>query len=107
MMIGTVITTAPAAIDPVGSSNCELPGKFAIATGAVIAALVAVSDSASSRSFQAKMNTRIAAVTNPGAANGTMILRKACPGVAPSILAAFSRSQGISRQKADKVEMAR
>ncbi len=39
MMIGIVITIAPAAIDPVGSSNCELPVKFAIATGAVIAAL--------------------------------------------------------------------
>lgn len=41
-MMGTVITTAPAAIDPVGSSNCELPLKFTIATGAVMAALVAV-----------------------------------------------------------------
>ena len=36
-MIGTVITMAPAAIDPVGSSNCELPVKLTIATGAVIA----------------------------------------------------------------------
>jgi phenylalanyl-tRNA synthetase alpha subunit len=35
-MIGTVITIAPAAIEPVGSSNCELPVKFAIATGSVI-----------------------------------------------------------------------
>ena len=50
-MIGIVITIAPAAIDPVGSSNCELPVKLAIATGAVIAALVAVSDNASSRSL--------------------------------------------------------
>ena len=76
-MIGMVITIAPAAIDPVGSSNCELPVKFAIATGAVMAALVAVSDSASSRSFQAKMNTRIAAVTMPGAASGAITRRKA------------------------------
>jgi hypothetical protein len=37
MTIGMVMTIAPAAIDPVGSSNCELPVKFAIATGAVIA----------------------------------------------------------------------
>ena len=36
-MIGMVITIAPAAMDPVGSSNCELPVKFAIATGAVMA----------------------------------------------------------------------
>ena len=38
IMIGMVMTIAPAAMDPVGSSNCELPVKFAIATGAVIAA---------------------------------------------------------------------
>ena len=42
MMIGTVITIAPAAIDPVGSTNCESPEKFAIATGAVSDAVVAV-----------------------------------------------------------------
>src|SRR5271156_3877538 len=76
-IIGTVIAIAPAAIDPVGSSNCELPVKFAIATGAVIAALVAVNDKASSRSFQAKMNTRIAAVTIPGAASGAITFRNA------------------------------
>ena len=29
MMIGSVMTIAPAAIEPVGSSNCELPVKFA------------------------------------------------------------------------------
>src|ERR1700739_3552289 len=102
-MIGTVITMAPAAIDPVGSSNCELPVKLTIATGAVIAALVAVKDSARTQSFQAKMNTRIAAVTSPGAASGTITLRKAWPGVAPSILAAFSRSHGTSRKNADNV----
>ncbi|COX64214.1 Uncharacterised protein [Mycobacterium tuberculosis] len=39
--------------------------------------MVAVSDNASSRSFQAKMNTRIAAVTKPGAASGTITFRKA------------------------------
>src|SRR3954449_9284436 len=102
-MIGTVITIAPAAIDPVGSSNCELPVKFAIATGAVMAALVAVNDRASNRSFHAKMNTRIAAVTMPGAASGAITRRNACAGVAPSILAAFSRSHGISRKNAESV----
>ena len=90
-------------MEPVGSSNCELPVKFAIATGAVMARCVAVNDNASSRSFQAKMNTRIAAVTMPGAARGAITFRKACPGVAPSILAAFSKSQGISRKNADRV----
>ena len=78
MMMGTVMTIAPAAMEPVGSSNCELPVKFAIATGAVMARWVAVSDNASSRSFQAKMNTRIAAVTMPGAASGATTFRNAC-----------------------------
>ena len=77
MMMGMVMTTAAAAMEPVGSSNCELPVKFAIATGAVIARSVEVNDSARSRSFQAKMNTRIAAVTTPGAASGAMTLRNA------------------------------
>ena len=94
---------APAAIEPVGSSNCELPVKFAIATGAVIARWVAVNDNASSRSFQAKMNTRMAAVTMPGAASGAITFRNACAGVAPSSLAAFYRSHGISRKNADSV----
>ncbi|SKV50424.1 Uncharacterised protein [Mycobacteroides abscessus subsp. abscessus] len=102
-MIGTVMTMAPAAIDPVGSSNCELPVKFAMATGAVMDRSVAVSEIASSRSFHAKMNTKIAEVTMPGVANGAMTFQKACAGVAPSILAAFSSSQGISRKKADRV----
>ena len=31
MMIGMVMTMAAAAIDPVGSSNCEAPVKFAMA----------------------------------------------------------------------------
>ena len=68
-----------------------------------MARCVAVSDSASNRSFHAKMNTRIAAVTTPGAASGAMTLRKACHGVAPSILAAFSSSHGISRKNAESV----
>ena len=61
-MIGTVMTMAP------GRSIRWVPrimncGEVCDATGAVMACGVAVSDSASSRSFQAKMNTRIAAVT--------------------------------------------
>ena len=100
------MTIAPAAIDPVGSSNCELPVKLAIATGAVIAALVAVSDRASSRSFQAKMNTRItriAAVTMPGAASGAITRREGLGGRGAVHLAALSKSQGISRKNADRV----
>jgi hypothetical protein len=62
-----------------------------------------VSEIANTKSFQQKMNTRIAVVTMPGAASGAITRRKACMGVAPSTLAAFSRSQGISRKNADRV----
>src|SRR6266496_6487815 len=39
-MIGMVITTAAAEMDPVGTANCELPLKKPIAAGAVRAAVV-------------------------------------------------------------------
>src|SRR5262249_50031319 len=103
MIIGTVITTAAAEIDPVGSSNCELPVKLAMAAGTVRAAPVDVSEMANRKSFQQKMNTRIAVVTTPGAASGTITDRNACAGVAPSIFAAFSSSHGISRKNAASV----
>ena len=62
-----------------------------------------MSEIANRKSFQQKMNTRIAVVKTPGAASGTMTLRNAWNGVAPSIFAAFSSSQGISRKNADSV----
>ncbi len=106
MMMGTVTTTAAAAIDPVGCSNCEAPVKKAIEAGTVRADSVEVRVMAKRKSFQAKMNTRMAAVNTPGAARGTITRRKAWKGVAPSTWAAFSRSQGISRKNADNVQMA-
>src|SRR5690606_32705009 len=102
-MIGTVITTAAAEIDPVGSSNWDSPVKNDSATGAVRARSVEVRVTANRKSFQQKMNTRIAVVTTPGSASGTITRRNACAWVAPSILAAFSRSQGIWRKNADWV----
>src|SRR5688500_1938851 len=102
-MIGTVITTAAAAIDPVGSSNCDDPVKNDSAAGTVREASVEVSEIANRKSFQQKMNTRIAVVNTPGAARGAITLRNACAGVAPSIFAAFSSSHGISRKNADSV----
>src|SRR3954463_9693058 len=102
-MIGIVMTTAAAAMEPVGSSNWELPVKLAIAAGAVRDASVAVREIANRNSFQQKMNTRIAVVIIPGAPRGAITFVKACHGVAPSIRAAFSRSQGISRKKAESV----
>src|SRR5829696_760217 len=106
MMMGIVTTTAAAAMEPVGCSNCELPEKNASAAGTVRAYSVDVSVMAKRKSFQAKMNTRMADVKIPGAASGAITLRKAWKGVAPSTRAALSRSHGISRKKAESVQMA-
>src|SRR5258708_3762485 len=103
MMIGMVMTTAAAAMGPVGTVNCELPLKEAMEAGAVREAVVEVSEIASRNSFQQNRNTRIAVVTIPGAASGAMTLMNAWNGVAPSTLAAFSSSHGISRKNADSV----
>ena len=65
-MIGTVITTAAAAIEPIGCWNCDAPVKKAIAAGTVRALVVDVSEIAKTKSFQAKMNTRMAVVKMPG-----------------------------------------
>src|SRR3954470_9141601 len=103
MMIGIVTTTAAAAIDPVGSANCDDPVKNAIAAGTVCELSVEVSVIANRKSFQAKMNTRVAAVKMPGVARGMITFRNACIGVAPSICAACSSSHGISLKNADSV----
>src|SRR5829696_2435169 len=100
MMIGIVTITAAAAIEPVGCWNCDAPGNCEIAAGTVWAADVEVSDTANTKSFHAKMNTRIIVVNTPGAASGRMIFRNACAGVAPSTWAACSSSQGISLKNA-------
>ena len=83
--------------------NCDAPVKNASAAGTVRASSVDVSVIANRKSFQAKMKTRIAAVNMPGAASGTMTLRNAWNGVAPSTWAACSSSHGISRKNADSV----
>jgi len=103
MMIGIVMTTAAAAMGPVGVVNTEPPLKYSMAAGAVREAIVEVNEIASRKSFQQARNTKMAVVTMPGAASGAMTLVNAWNGEAPSILAAFSSSQGISRKKADKV----
>src|SRR5215216_5405327 len=56
-------------------------------------------------SFQAKMNVRIAVVNTPGAASGTITFRKACIVVAPSTLAASSRSRGSSLKNATRSQI--
>jgi hypothetical protein len=103
MMIGIVTRIAAAAMLPVDAVNCESPVKKASAAGTVRAESDDVSVIAKTKSFQAKMKTRIAAVKTPGAASGRMILRNACHGVAPSTWAACSSSHGISRKNATSV----
>src|SRR5580692_2336220 len=90
MMIGIVMTTAAAEMGPVGVVNTEPPLKYSMAAGAVREAIVEVNEIASRKSFQQ-------------ARNGAMAVVNAWNGEAPSILAAFSSSQGISRKKADRV----
>src|SRR6476469_2759722 len=100
---GMVMTTAAAAIEPVGCWNCDAPVKKAIAAGTVRALLVDVSEMANTKSLQQYRNTRIAVVKIPGAASGTMTCRKACRGVAPTSAAARSTSHGISRKNAESM----
>src|SRR5919197_146705 len=73
--IGTVITTAAAEIEPTGASNWEAPVKNDSAAGTVRDASVDVSEIANRKSFQQKINTRIAVVNTPGAAKGAITLR--------------------------------
>ena len=75
------------------------------AAGTVRARSVDVSEAASRNSFQQKKNVRIAVVNTPGAASGTITLRNACHGVAPSTWAACSISHGIWRKNADIVQI--
>src|SRR3954453_19468696 len=98
MMIGTVTTTDAVASSPYGGLNGSGPTKKDSCAGTVRDAVVEVSEIASTNSFQAKKNGRMAAVKTPGAASGTITLRKACQAVAPSTWAACSISHGISRK---------
>src|SRR5689334_7561653 len=103
---GIVTTTDAAARVDDGGLNWSGPTKYANCAGTVRAAVVEVSEIASTNSFQAKKKVRIAAVKTPGAASGTITLRNACQEVAPSTCAACSISHGISRKNADSVQIA-
>src|SRR6187401_657663 len=105
MTTGMVTTTDAAMIAVIGDWNWDEPVKNVSAAGTVRARFVEVSEAASRNSFQQKKNVRIAVVNTPGAANGTMTLRNACHGVAPSTCAACSISHGIWRKNADIVQM--
>src|SRR4051812_49822367 len=105
MITGIVTITDAVASWENGGLNGSGPTKNDIWAGTVRDAVVDVSDRASTNSFQAKKNVRIAAVKTPGAASGTITLRKACHDVAPSTWAACSISHGISRKKAERVQI--
>src|SRR4029079_4234808 len=104
---GIVTTTEAAMIAVTGDWNCEAPVKKLSAAGTVRDLSVDVSEAASRNSFQQKKNVRIAVVNTPGAAIGTITLRNACHGVAPSTCAACSISHGIWRKNADIVQIDR
>jgi hypothetical protein len=103
---GIVTITEAVASWEYGGLNGSGPTKNDICAGTVRDAVVDVNDRASTNSFQAKKNVRIAAVNTPGAANGTITLRNACQEVAPSTWAACSISHGISRKNAESVQIA-
>src|SRR5947208_5094019 len=84
---GMVTMTAAAEMAAAGRWNWDAPVKKARAAGTGRARLVEVREMANTKSFQAKKKARMAAVNTPGAARGTMTLRKACHEVAPSICA--------------------
>src|SRR5699024_5359379 len=105
MTMGIVTMIAAAEIAPVGSSNWEAPVKKDRAAGTGRAAVVEVSEMPYTKSFHAMKKAMIAVVNTPGAASGTMALRKAWKGVAPSTCAACSSSQGIWRKNAVRVQM--
>src|SRR5690349_9719469 len=104
-MTGMVTTTEAVASWEYGGLNGSGPTKYDSWAGTVRAAVVEVSEIASTNSFQAKKKVRIAAVKTPGAASGTITLRNACQEVAPSTCAACSISHGISRKNADSVQI--
>src|SRR3954463_16114759 len=101
--MGMVTMIAAAAMAPVGTWKVDAPGNCDSAAGTVCALLVDVSENAKTKSFHAKMKTRIAVVKTPGAASGAMTLVNAWNRVAPSTCAACSSSHGISRKNADSV----
>jgi len=86
--IGTVTITAAAANVDTGALNWSGPTKNASCAVTGLAAVVEVSETPKTKSFQAKKNVKIAAVKTPGAARGTITFRNACHEVAPSTWAA-------------------
>ena len=72
MITGTVTMTEAVASCPYGGLNGSGPTKNDSWAGTVRDAVVEVSEIASTNSFHAKKNVRIAAVKTPGAASGTI-----------------------------------
>ena len=97
MTSGIVTTTVAAEISPQGIVYC--PWNMAMPTGTVLYFSAVLIVKANKNSFQAAMKTRMDVVNTPGTASGKMTLKYVCIGVAPSIFAASSKSNGILRKK--------
>jgi hypothetical protein len=77
-----------------------------MATGTVWRSGPSVNESANRNSFHAYMNVSMALVAMPGSASGNMISSAARARLAPSIIAASSRSRGSCRKNAAISQMA-
>ena len=90
-------STPAAIICPKSTENFDT--KVSRPTGKVAAALLLISIRANSNSLHAAVNTKPSVAAMPGSVSGSMIWRKATNWVAPSIIAASSRSRGIPSKK--------
>jgi hypothetical protein len=105
MITGTVTRTEAVASWPYGGLNGSGPTKNDIWAGTVLELVVDVSEIASTNSFHAKKNVRIAAVNTPGAASGAITRTNVCTRDAPSTQAASPSSRGRPRKKAESDQM--
>jgi len=79
-----VMTIAPAAMDPVGSSNCELPVEVRDSPPRVMARWVASATTPAKQVVPREDEHEDRGVTMPGAASGANHLAERLGGVAPS-----------------------
>src|SRR4051812_49752878 len=70
MMMGTVTTTAAAAMAPVGTWKVDAPGNCDSAAGTVWAVLAGDSEQAETNAFLANVNPRGSAAQTRGASSG-------------------------------------
>jgi hypothetical protein len=96
--VGTVIITPAAMIMP--QSTIVALKRSLTPTGSVFSSSDVISTSAKRKSFQARMNVKIAAAISPGRASGSTTYHTVRPLPAPSTRAASSSSSGIDWKNA-------